>query len=210
MSFRHIDIFVKIKFFVGGLYGLSHELRRVFLRCLFPWSREPSSVIFPHRAEEDPILKYLVPSRREMIRNVNDLIWTIRGLKNESSQVCPFKVDGLVSMIIWVSGKAFQRKRILFYTYIWEEDIGLLIQNRRNLIQIKKIKLRTKSPVVASDWKALLSQFPSSSRSRALVAPAGQWGGLGPCSFIELLRQGYGFGSADMQNLGQKHWKWWT
>ena len=114
------------------------DLKRVVLRSL------------SHEAEEAHA-KVSCPTDEENDRECYCFIW-VRGLVKES-QLCPSVVDDLVFIISWVSRKDFERKRSLFCTCIFEEDICILLQNSRN-------KLETRSSMTVIDWNMLLNQFP--------------------------------------------------
>lgn len=64
---------------------------------------------FSHEAEEHHA-QVSCPTEEEDDGEFHWLHW--KGLKKEESQLCLSMVDGLVSMVSRVSGKAFERKRI--------------------------------------------------------------------------------------------------
>lgn len=55
----------------------------------------------------------------------------------KESQLCSSVVDDLVFMVSQVSRKDFERKRSLFCTCIFEEDICILLQNSRNKLETR-------------------------------------------------------------------------
>ena len=114
------------------------DLKRVFLRSL---SREV----------EEGHAQVSCPTDEENDRECHCFIWA-RGLVKES-QLCPSVVDDFVFTVSQVSRKDFERKRSLFCTCIFEEDICMLLRNSRN-------KLKTRSSMTVIDWNMLLNQFP--------------------------------------------------
>ena len=114
------------------------DLKRVVLRSL------------SHEAEEDHA-QVSCPTDEESNRECRCFIW-VRGLVKES-QLCSSVVDDLVFMVSQVSRKDFERKRSLFCTCIFVEDICILLQNSRN-------KLETRNSMTVIDWNMLLNQFP--------------------------------------------------
>lgn len=96
------------------------ELTRAELRCRgpFPWSRGgPSLCVLFHRGQTWYGISLALFEQEDWKRRIPAMSL----------------YAGWLHFHGYVSGKAFERERTLFCTYIWEEDIYLLIQNHRNL-----------------------------------------------------------------------------